>query len=169
MIKICPLSEGHELSLFDCGIPALNVYLQKYARQNQEREAARTYVAMEGTRLVGYYILVFAAVSWSQAPVELKKRLGKYPVPCLLIARLAVDNSAAGRGLGTDLLQDAFRRAIAASEIAGLRAVIVDAKTEAARRFYLDRGLHPFAEDSWRLFVTLSELKFSDPILFPTI
>ena len=158
-IRLCSLSESHDVSQFDCGIDALNIYLQRYARQNQAKEAARTYVALKDTTVIGYYTLVYGDVSWSDAPPELKKGLGKYPIPVLLIARLAVDKKAAGQGLGTDLLQDAFLRAINASEIAGLRAVIVDAKDKNARNFYLDRGLHPFPEDPTRLFVTMVELK----------
>lgn len=157
----CPLDEGHDISQFDCGIEALNLYLQRYARQNQQKEGARTYVALHGKKVIGYYTLVFSSVSWSEAPEELRKGLGKYPIPALLIARLAVDKSAAGQGLGSDLLQDALARAIAASEIAGLRAVIVDAKDENARQFYVDRGLRPFAQDRRRLFVTITELKKS--------
>lgn len=158
-IRLCPLSLGHDLSQFDCGIEALNTYLQRYARQNQEKEAARTYVAVEAGRVIGYYTLVFAGVSWSEAPADLRKGLGKYPVPALLIARLAVDKSASGRGVGTDLLQDALLRAIAASEIAGLRAVIVDAKNYEARQFYLKRGLRSFPDNPMRLFLTMVELK----------
>ncbi|HEY9871361.1 MAG TPA: GNAT family N-acetyltransferase [Candidatus Obscuribacterales bacterium] len=160
-IRLDLLSERHELSGFDCGNAVLNIYLQRYARQNQAKEAARTYVAHEGGKVLGYYTLVFASISWADAPPELRKGLGKYPVPALLIARLAVDKSAAGRGLGSELLQDALLRAIAASEIAGLRAVVVDAKDEHAREFYLSRGLRAFPEDPLRLFVTLVELKRS--------
>ncbi len=158
-IHLSPLSGSHDLSQFDCGNEALNTYLQRYARQNQAKEAARTYVAEMDNKVIGYDTLVFGSVSWIDAPAELKKGLGKYPVPVLLIARLAVDKSAAGQGLGTNLLQDALLRAIAASDIAGLRAVIVDAKDENARKFYLYRGLHEFAEDPWRLFVTISGLR----------
>ena len=153
------LSDNQDTSSFDCSDAALNVYLHKFARQNQLKESARTYVALEGKRVVGYYTLVFGSVSWDEAPTSLKKGLGKYPVPIILIARLAVDKSYLGKGLGTDLLQEALIRAISASEIAGLRAVIVDAKNERAKKFYLDRGFHPFAEEKMRLFVSMVELK----------
>ncbi len=153
------LSESHDTSSFNCEIDALNVYLHKFAKLNQLKESARTYVALREKRVIGYYTLVFGSVSWDEAPISLKKGLGKYPVPILLIARLAVDKSCIGKGLGSDLLQDALIRAISASEIAGLRAVMVDAKNEKAKKFYIDRGFHPFAEDKMRLFVSMIELK----------
>jgi len=159
MIRPSHLDKGHDSSQFDCGIELLNVYLQQYARQNQKKEGARTYVVLDGERIIGYYTLVFGSVSWLEAPEKLKSGLGKYPIPVLLIARLAVDKFYAGRGLGSDLLQDALRRSVLASEIAGLCAVIVDAKNEQARKFYLGQNFHAFPEDPMRLFLTMAELK----------
>jgi GNAT superfamily N-acetyltransferase len=159
MNKPVPLEEGHDTSSFDCGVEALNIYLVRYARQSQKREGARTYAVVEGNRVVGYYTLVFGGIAWEEAPEHVRKGLGKYPIPIMTIARLAVHKSAAGKGLGNSLLLDVLERALAASEIAGLRAVVVDAKDEQAKRFYEKRGFRPWPVGSCRLFVTIPELK----------
>jgi GNAT superfamily N-acetyltransferase len=155
----CPLKEGHDTASFDCGVEALNNYLKRYARQTQKREGARTYVVVAENRVVAYYTIVFGGIDWKDAPEHMRKGLGKYPIPIILIARLAVDKAWAGKGLGNSLLLDALKRAIAASEIAGLRAVVVDAKDNVAKRFYEKRGFRPWPVGSNRLFVTLPELK----------
>lgn len=155
----CPLEDGHDTSSFDCGVEALNTYLKRYARQTQKREGARTYVAVDDDRVVAYYTIVFGGIDWKDAPEHVRKGLGKYPIPIMTIARLAVDRAWAGKGLGNSLLLDALQRAVAASEIAGLRAVVVDAKDEAAKQFYEKRGFRSWPVGSNRLFVTMSELK----------
>lgn len=77
----------------------------------------------------------------------------------MMLARLAVDTNWSGKGLGNSLLLDALMRALAASEIAGLRAVVVDAKDDSAKHFYARRGFRAWPTDSNRLFVTIPELK----------
>jgi GNAT superfamily N-acetyltransferase len=164
MQRPCPLEKGHNTNNFDCGNEALNLYLKRYARQNEQREAARTYVVFKNDRVVGYYTLVYGSISWDKAPESLRAQLGKYPIPSLVIAKLAVDLSEQGSGLGDYLLQDALVRAIRASEIAGLRAVIVDAKTDAAKRFYEKHGFYVSPYDPMQLFMPMPELKKSRPI-----
>ncbi|MBZ0186854.1 MAG: GNAT family N-acetyltransferase, partial [Candidatus Obscuribacterales bacterium] len=117
--KPCPLAEVHDIASFDCGVEALDSYLKRYARQTQKREGARTYVVLEGNRVVAFYTIVFGGIEWTDAPEVVRKGLGKYPIPVLIIARLAVDREWHGKGLGKSLLLDALKRAMAASEIAG--------------------------------------------------
>ncbi len=155
----CPLSEQHDASSFDCGVEALNTYIKRYARQTQKREGARTYVALDSNKVVAFYTIVFGGIEWKDSPELVRKGLGKYPIPILILARLAVDKKWSGKGLGNSLLVDCLRRALAASEIAGLRAVLVDAKDEAARQFYEQRGFRRWPDESNRLFVTIPELK----------
>jgi len=159
MKEPCPLEDGHDTSSFDCGVEALNTYLKRYARQTQKREGARTYVVLDANRIVAYYTIVFGGIAWEDAPEHVRKGLGKYPIPIMMLGRLAVDKGWAGKGLGNSLLLDALQRALAASEIAGLRAVVVDAKDDAAKRFYEKRGFRAWPADSNRLFVTIPELK----------
>lgn len=159
MNEPCPLEEGHDTSRFNCGVEALDTYLKRYARQTQTREGARTYVALDANQVVAYYTIAFGGIDWKEAPEHVRKGLGKYPIPILILARLAVDTRWVGKGLGNSLLLDALQRALAASEIAGLRAVVVDAKDDAAKRFYERRGFRSWPGSSNRLFVTIPELK----------
>src|SRR5690242_3217925 len=109
---IAPLDGGHDRSAFDCGVPALNQYLRNYALQNQKRGIVRNYVTTPaGERaVVAYYSLVFAAIDQKILPPKVVKGLGRYDVPVMLLARLAVDRREQGKGLGRALLKDAVLR-----------------------------------------------------------
>jgi GNAT superfamily N-acetyltransferase len=157
--KPIPLQEDHELNDFQCGVEALNLYLKQYARQSQKREGTRTYVVLKDNEVIGYYTLVFGAIEWRDAPDSVKKGLGKYPIPVLIIARLAVDQKWSGKGLGGGLLVDALQRALIASEIAGLKAIVVDAKNKEAISFYEKHGFRAFSGKINRLFITITELR----------
>jgi GNAT superfamily N-acetyltransferase len=152
------LTRDHDRNSFDCGVPALNDYLQKYALQNQKKHAARTYVATRGNRIVGYYSLAYGSVSLEEAPHNVKSGLARHPIPVILLARLAVDSAEQARGLGTALLKDALLRTIQAAEIAGLRAMLVHAKDDSAKRFYEKFGFEPSPIDAYHLFLRLSNI-----------
>src|ERR1041384_2827580 len=94
------LTNDHDRKPFDCGVPMLSEYLKKYALQNQKKHAARTYVATRGSRIVGYYSLAYGSVSLEEAPQSVKSGLSRHPIPVILLARLAVDSTEQGRGLG---------------------------------------------------------------------
>ena len=152
------LTKDHDLNSFDCGVPALNDYLKKYALQNQKKNAARTYVVTRGNRIVGYYSLAYGSVSLDEAPQKVKSGLPRHPVPVILLARLAVDSAEQGSGLGAALLKDALLRTIQAAEIAGLRAMLVHAKDDSAKRFYEKYGFEPSPIDAYHLFLRLSDI-----------
>src|SRR5690349_13342858 len=152
------LTKNYDRNSFDCGVPALNDYLKKYALQNQKKHAARTYVASRGTRIVGYYSLAYGSVSLEEAPQTVKSGLPRHPIPVILLARLAVDSTEQKRGLGPALLKDALLRTIQAAEIAGLRAMLVHAKDDAAKRFYQKFGFEPSPIDGYHLFLRLSDI-----------
>ncbi|HEU4508300.1 MAG TPA: GNAT family N-acetyltransferase, partial [Pyrinomonadaceae bacterium] len=101
------LTRDLDRNSFNCGVPALNDCLKKYALQNQKKYAARTYVATRGDRIVGYYSLAYGSVSPEEAPSSIKSGLPRHPVPVILLARLAVDSTEQGLGLGAALLKDA--------------------------------------------------------------
>jgi len=152
------LTRDHDRNSFDCGVPALNDYLKKFALQNQKKHAARTYVATRGNRIVGYYSLAYGSVSLDEAPQKVKTGLPRHPVPVILLARLAVDSAEQGSGLGAALLKDALLRTIQAAEIAGLRAMLVHAKDDSAKRFYQKYGFEPSPIDAYHLFLRLSDI-----------
>lgn len=130
-----PVASHHDVSQFDSGSAALDTWLKNRARKGEGR-FARTYVVCEGDRVIAYCCIAVGSVERASAPKKLQRN-APYPIPVSIIGRLAVDRSYAGRGLGKDLLQDAFRRIVHVSEIAGVSAVLVHAKDDAARAFYM--------------------------------
>jgi len=154
-----PLAKGHDLTAFDCGTPALNDYLSKHALQNQQNRSARTYVTVLENRVVGYYTLVAGSVSREDVPPRVAKGLGNYPVPIILLARLAVDQKEQGQGLGASLLKDALLRSAQASDIVGCRAVLVHAKNQTAQAFYRKFGLEPSPVDDLHLYVLVKDIR----------
>lgn len=156
------LSKEHKRSDFDCGIIELNEYVKKYALQNQKKKAARTYVVTQDNEVVGYYVLVYGGVLVADAPEILAKGGGKYPIPVIVLARLAVDISQRGKGLGVALLKDALLRTIQAAEIAGLRAMLVHAKDDTAKNFYLKFGFLPSPTNEYHLFLPIADIIEND-------
>jgi GNAT superfamily N-acetyltransferase len=161
-MEIKPLDKLQDRAAFDCGVEQLNDYLKKYALQNQKKDVARTYViATEENQIIGYYTLVFGSVSIEEATPEISAVLGKYPIPVILLARLAIDKNEKGKGLGKALLKDALLRAVRASEIAGLRAFLVHAKDESAKAFYEKFGFEPSPHNEFHLFLKMSNIRAS--------
>jgi len=116
-------------------------------------------VAIADKRVVGYYNLAVGAVAHSQAPTRMAKGLAHHSVPVMLLARLAVDNTFKGRGLGAALLHDALARTLQAAEIAGIRAVIVHAKDDIARCFYEHFDFDPSPTDPYHLYLLIKDLR----------
>ncbi len=134
-----PISDDHDLSRFDCGEPSLNGWLQKRALKNDKTDVSRTYVTLDGKKVVGFYCLAAGAVGHATAPRAMRRNRPD-PVPVLVLGRLAIHQDYHNIGLGTALLRDAIMRALQASRIAGVAAIVVHALSEAAKRFYLSRG-----------------------------
>jgi GNAT superfamily N-acetyltransferase len=130
-----PLTPAHDLSGFDCGEPVLNEWLRQRALKNESR-FSRTYVVSADNRVVAYYCISAGAVDRAAAPGRVRRNAPEF-VPVSVIGRLAVSRDHAGRGLGADLLADALRRIAHASQSIGIGAVLIQAKDEGARRFYL--------------------------------
>lgn len=134
-----PLDRTHDRKAFDCGEPALNDYLQKFARQNHESGGAKTFVAVEANApatILGYYTLSPASIDYARTPSVVRNCLGRYEVPVYRMGRLAVSTAVQGRGLGGGLLLAAGRRCLAvATEVGGV-ALLIDAKSERAATWY---------------------------------
>ena len=152
------LEVRHDRSGFDCGVQPLNVSLKQYAWQNQKKGMVRNYVTCRGNRVVGYYSLAYGSVAQADAPPALTRGIGRYPIPVMILARLAVDLQEKGRGLGKALLKDAILRTLQASQIAGLKAIFVQAKGPDAERFYARHGFLPSPGNPWHLFFPLAPL-----------
>lgn len=157
--RIEPLDRGHPIDSFDCGQPDLNGWLQKYALQNQGANGARTYVGLAGDEVVGYYSLAVGQVGYEGAAERLKKGLARHPIPVMLLARLAVHKDWQGQGVGRSLLRDAILRTIEASRIAGIRALIVHAKDDAARRYYEQFDFVSSPTDPLHLYALVKDIQ----------
>jgi predicted N-acetyltransferase YhbS len=153
------LESSHSRTAFDCGVVPLNDFLKKYALQNQKKGASVTYVATRGKRIVGYYTLAYGSIAYDEASESVKKGLGKYPIPVMLLARLAVDVSEKGTGMGKALLKDALFRTVQAVDIAGLRAVLVHAKDDTAKAFYERFDFESSTSNLYHLMLTIDALK----------
>ena len=129
----------HDVAEFDCGSDAQSRWLRQIARTAQAAGTARVYVVTKPRvgRVVGYHALAAASVARDDAPPALTKSAGRSPIPVILLARLGVDITAQGQGLGAALAKDAMLRAFQASETIGARALLIHAESERARDFYL--------------------------------
>jgi GNAT superfamily N-acetyltransferase len=133
------LTATHDTAPFDCGAAALDEWLKKRAVKNEAGGAARSYVVCSGEVVVGYYCLTAGAVVRTEAPRAMRRNMPD-PIPVMVLGRLAVDRRHQGRGIGRALLRDAVLRVLHAAEIVGVRAILVHAISEDAKRFYLDSG-----------------------------
>lgn len=157
------LDSSHALSGFDCGEASLNLWLERHARAAGGAGSARTYVVTDGkqNRVVGYHALALASISHKEATARAADGMPKHPIPALLLARLAVDVSVKGKGLGAFLLRDAMTRTLAVSEEAGARLLLAHALSEEARRFYLHFGFEASPFDRMNLQLLAEDIRAS--------
>ena len=158
-LTIEKLTTGHVLADFDCGFSALNRFLQRHALQSQNANSAQTYVACRDGFVVGYYSLTVGSVGHAEAAERVKKAMPRYPIPVMILARLAVHKAFQGQGLGKGLLKDALVRTARAADIAGVRALLVHAKDDQARAFYERYNFEPSPTDSYHLFLLMKEIQ----------
>lgn len=148
------LTAAHDLSEFDCGEPVLNDWLKNRAMKNESR-FSRTYVVCDDNRVAAYFCISAGAVERVAAPGKIRRNAPD-TLPVSVIGRLAVSRKYVGRGLGTDILSDALRRIAVASQSIGIGAVLVQAKDEKAKRFYLSRAeFIEYPADSRTLFLPI--------------
>lgn len=153
------LTSAHDCSAFSCGKPPLNKYLKKYALVNQENEISRTYVTTRENHVVGYYSLAFGSISHEDAAQKIKDELPHYPIPVILLARLAVDVREKGKGLGKGLLRDAMLRTVQAADIGGLRAMLTHAKDEETKSFYEKYGFESSPTNELHLMLCVKDIR----------
>jgi predicted GNAT family N-acyltransferase len=152
------LSLGHSLrDSFDCEKPSLNNFLKQYARQADERNTARTFVALdeENKKIAGYVSLANTSLEKQAATGLIKTTVN--PIPALLIGRLAVDVNYRGRRLGEKLLVFAFEKALAINEMSGIQAIVVDTIDADAEAFYDKYGFQKI-KDTNKMIISLKHL-----------
>jgi GNAT superfamily N-acetyltransferase len=143
---------------FDCGVAALNEYLDRFARQNHESGGAKTFVAVlpeEPTRVLGYYSISPGAIEFAQVPERLTRKLGRYDVPIFRLARLAVSLNMQGQGVGAELLLAAAERALSVAREVGGVALAIDAKDERAAHWYGRFGAVRLQDNPLKLILPL--------------
>lgn len=153
------LAASDAVASFDCGQSALNQFLDRFALVNQKSDSAQTYVSCHAEGVAGFYSLAVGSVEPAEAPPRVTKGLPQHDVPVMILARLAVDLKYQSLGLGKALLKDALLRTAQAADIAGIRALLVNAKDESVRLWYLKFGFEPSPADSMTLFLLMKDIK----------
>jgi len=153
------LDASHWLEDFDCGKPALTDWLLRHARQAQGSGSAKTFVACEGSCVAGYFSLTVGQIDTFEAPERIRRGMGQYPIPLVILARLAVDLDYQRQGLGFSLLQDAIRRTVAIAEHAGIRALLTHPIDADAKAFYRCFGFEPTPAHEQKLILLLKNAR----------
>ena len=152
------LTAEHAVSAFDSGVQELDNWLKRRALQNEAAGASRTYVVSARGRVVGYYALATGAVAQLRATGKVRRNMPE-PIPVMVIGRLAVDREYQGKGLGSGLLKDALLRTLNAASIVGIRAVLLHAISDDAKRFYERAGFSASPVDPMTMMITLAEVE----------
>lgn len=156
-----PLLAHHLLDAFDCGRDELNEWLKKYARQAQAAGSAQTFVAAQADGTVeGYFSLVVGQIAHSLAAERVRKGMARrFPIPVVVLARLAVCVRKQGQGMGADLLKDVIRRVLLVSEQAGVRAIVTHPIDENAAAFYAKFGFRKSPVHERQMWLLLKDAK----------
>lgn len=154
-----PLTAHHRLEEFDCGKPALTDWLLHHARQAQGSGSARTFVILDAERVAAYFSLTVGQIDTLEAPERIRRGMGQYPIPLLILTRLAVDLDDQGQGLGFSMLQDAIRRSLAIAEQAGVRALLTHPIDASADAFYRRFGFESTPGNERQLILLLKDAR----------
>jgi GNAT superfamily N-acetyltransferase len=152
------LMSARDRSTFDCGVPDLNDWLKKRALANEESGASRIYVVCSADKVVGYYALASGGVALTKAPGRIRRNMPD-PLPVMIVGRLAVERGWQGRNIGRSLLRDAILRTLQAAQIGGVRAILVPAISEDAKRFYERYGFASSPVDPMTLMLSVGDAK----------
>ena len=156
-----PLDSEHRVNGFECGVGSLDIWLVRHARAAAGAGSARTYVVIDSDqeRVVGYHALTVGSIDHAEATGRAKKGMPRHPIPVMLLARLAVDKSVQGKGLGLFLLRDAMCRAVSVADQAGVRLLLVHAVNDGARAFYQRFGFEPSPTDPMNMHLLIKEIR----------
>ncbi len=155
-----PINTTHRLDDFDCGIQAMNQWLQRQALANEISGASRTFVVCVIQHVIGYYALATGSVRREDAPGRIKRKMPD-PIPVMVLGRLAVDLRWQKTGVGSGLLKDALLRTLIVSKQAGIRAILVHALSENTKNFYLRYGFQESHINQMTLMLNLMEWEFN--------
>jgi len=149
---------------FACGEPALDEYLKRYAKNHEKINIGRTFVLLNrevDNEVIGYYTLSSAQLHINDLPQSHRGKLPRYPIPVSRLCRLAVVQPCQGKRIGEHLLTDAITRVLQADASIAIHSLIVDAKNESAKHFYVKYGFLPLNGKQLNLFLSLSTLRIA--------
>lgn len=159
MLEESPLDPAiHDRLAFECGVAALDDYIRRFAEQHRRRGISSVYVLADSARpkfILGYYTLSAAEVDVERLPATERKRLPRFPVPCFRMGRLACRSDQQGRGLGKLLVACAVDRCLKARQQVAAYALLVDAKDDAVKAFYVRYGFKPLTDMNLTLYLPL--------------
>jgi predicted N-acetyltransferase YhbS len=163
--RIERLRSEHVRQGFNCGKPSLNDFIRLLVSQYEKRNLGRTYVAVADAdqSVLGYYTLASGSIEVASLPAKQVQKLPRHAVPVVLLARLAVNLSVQGQGLGGLILRDALTRSLDLSEKLGIHAVVVDAIDAEAKTFYERFGFLALTDDGMRLFLPCGTIRAAGP------
>ena len=151
-----PITETHFIESFSCGVPVLDEWLKRHALKNEISGASRTFVVCQDRQVVGYYTLATGSIEHHDAPGKIRRNMPD-PIPVMVLGRLAVDQERQHTGLGRGLLKDAVLRTLTVSQHAGMKALLVHALSEDAKRFYTRNGFIESPFDPMTLMIALQD------------
>jgi GNAT superfamily N-acetyltransferase len=151
------LASCHETADFSCGTVSLDNWLKKRALTNQNSGATRTFITCIDKRVMGYYALASGAISTQSVSGNFRRNMPD-PIPVVILARLAIDSSCQGKGLGRILFRDAALRIMRAADTIGIRGIVVHAISEQAKNFYLALGFDVSPLEPMTLIISLKNL-----------
>ncbi len=152
------LTGSHQVSEFDCGNDALNDWLIKRAMKNQSSGASRTFVICQDNQVVGYYALASGSVERMTSPKSIARNMPE-PIPVMVLGRLAIDARMQGQRLGSALLKNALLRTLSVAKNVGIRAILVHAISENAKRFYVGYGFQVSPIDPMTLILPIRHIE----------
>jgi GNAT superfamily N-acetyltransferase len=168
-LRIEPLGSQHDRAAFSCGQADLDAWFRQRAGQDQKRNIARIFVAVDDDLgVAGFYSLGSMSLSLVDLPPEMARKLPRYQaMPAALLGRLARDERVRGQSVGELLLADAVQRVLDASRSLAVFAILVDAKDDRAARFYRGYGFQPFPSRPGRLFLPLASVMAAGRLAAP--
>jgi len=156
-----PITRKHDRSAFDCGDAGMNDFLLRYARQSHDQGAAKTFLAIDDNTkaILGFYSLAPASIAYHRAPDVVQRGLARHDVPGFRLARIAIDRTQQGQGLGGQLLLAAGRRCLMAAAVVGGTVLIIDAKNDRAAAWYASYGAMPLLDAERTLVLPLATVE----------
>ena len=159
------LERAHVRDTFACGKPPLDEFIRRLVSQYEKRNLGRTYVAVRPgeKQVLGYYTLASGSIALQNLPESSARKLPRHPIPVILLARLAIDQSVQGQEWGEGLLVDAFQRCLGLADKLGIHAVEVDAIDQQAKSFYEKYGFVPLLDNAFHLFLPVATIHAAIP------